>query len=106
MLKQSKIRKTLFISGGSKGLGLIILKKYLNEGYRVICASRTPPRMLKRNKNLLFVKCDLNDDSSFETIDKFLKSKKIKIDTLINNVGKSEWRSMSGAGPLEVPPKP
>ena len=94
VLKQSKIRKTLFISGGSKGLGLIILKKYLNEGYRVICASRTPPRILKRNKNLLFVKCDLNDDSSFETIDKFLKSKKIKIDTLINNVGKSEWRSI------------
>ena len=94
VLKQSKNRKTLFISGGSKGLGLIILKKYLNEGYRVICASRTPPRILKHNKNLLLIKCDLNNDSSFKTIDKFLKSKKIKIDTLINNVGKSEWRSI------------
>ena len=94
VLKQSKNRKTLFISGGSKGLGLIILKKYLNEGYRVICASRTPPRILKHNKNLLLIKCDLNNDSSFKTIDKFLKLKKIKIDTLINNVGKSEWRSI------------
>ncbi len=94
VLNQSKISKTLFITGGSKGLGLTILKKYLENGYDAICVSRTKPKLTKFKNKVKFIKCDLSNTSAENIIHNFLTSQNIKIDTLINNVGKSNWKSL------------
>ena len=88
--KQFNSNKTVFITGGSKGIGLQILKDFLDSNYRVITISRTIPRLKHKSKNLIFIKCDLSSEKALILL-KTILIKNIKIDTLINNVGKSCW---------------
>lgn len=74
--------KKIIITGGSKGIGNHILKFFLNLNYKVLCLSRTRPKL--NNKNLFFLKTDLSKKNQI------LKNKKrinnFNPDILFNNV--------------------
>ena len=92
--RQFDKKKILFITGGSRGIGLQIVKDFLENDYQVISVSRTIPKIHKNKKNFFSIQADLSSHESLDVIRDYLNKKKIKIDTLINNVGKSQWKSL------------
>lgn len=72
-------KKTVLITGGTRGIGLSIKNKLIKENYKVIYTGT------KNKKVKNFLQLDLNDKNS---IDKFIKQiEKINIDILIINSG-------------------
>lgn len=83
--------KVWFITGASKGLGLILVKQLLNNGYSVAATSRTVDELKKavgnNSADFLPLTMDLVDTTSVEkgikeTIDRFGR-----IDVIVNNAG-------------------
>ena len=76
--------KTVVVTGGSRGIGLEIAKKFYNEGYEVISMSRSEG---SERKNWQYIKCDLRDRIQIESIGKELQAGQRKVDVIINNAG-------------------
>lgn len=76
------ISKTIVITGGSSGVGLCILKKFLQENWHVYIISRTKPKLAdKTNKSFEFIRCDIRDFNQVTDAFKQIKH----IDVLVNN---------------------
>jgi len=85
-----KNQKIWFITGASRGLGLIITKAVLATGDKVIASVRKNPEELAsqlNNSNLLTVTLDLTDELQVKTAVNEGISKFGKIDILVNNAG-------------------
>jgi NAD(P)-dependent dehydrogenase (short-subunit alcohol dehydrogenase family) len=85
-----KNQKIWFITGASRGLGLIITKAVLATGDKVIAAVRKNPEELAsqlNNSNLLTVTLDVTDELQVKTAVNEGISKFGKIDVLVNNAG-------------------
>jgi len=87
-----KTSKVWYITGASQGLGLVLVKKLLAEGYRVAATSRNA-QMLKTavgviNKDVFLpLNVDLNNvDSIAESIQQTLSAFS-QIDVVVNNAG-------------------
>ena len=81
--------KTVLVTGGSKGIGLEISKKFFNNGANVYRTSRKSAKDIidKKNRNFIKTICvDFSDQKSFNNFLDLVK-KKLKIDILINNAG-------------------
>ena len=90
------------ITGGSRGLGLIIAQQFCDQGGKVVLIARDPEELARAKADLverggeaLSIQCDLLDRAQIgsavrQTIDRFRK-----IDILVNNAGIIE------VGPLE-----
>jgi NAD(P)-dependent dehydrogenase (short-subunit alcohol dehydrogenase family) len=81
------MKKTVLITGASRGIGLALTQQFLNNGYIVIGTSRTGEIAGVQHSDLEVLKLDLSDEESINNFDKLLESKNIKIDILINNAG-------------------
>jgi len=82
------MEKVVIITGGSKGLGLGLVKKYHNEGYRVISISRSKIEKLYATEQY---QCDLSKPETIEPVISEIfshldKSKTTNL-TFINNAG-------------------
>lgn len=80
--------KTVFITGGSRGIGRAIAEKFAQLGANVVITykSRVDPNYFKPKK-ILYFKCDSSDSRRIKiVVDKTIK-KFGKIDILINNAG-------------------
>lgn len=84
-------KKTWFVTGASKGLGLTLVKHLLAAGYAVAATSRNAAALTEavgnNNINFLPLQVDLADDKSVaqaiqSTVDKFGR-----IDVAVNNAG-------------------
>jgi NAD(P)-dependent dehydrogenase (short-subunit alcohol dehydrogenase family) len=84
-------KKVWFVTGASKGLGLTLVKKLLNEGYSVAATSRNVSELQKvisaENSDFLPLEVDLVNENSVseaisKTVDKFGK-----LDVIVNNAG-------------------
>src|SRR5688500_252487 len=84
-------KKVWFVTGASKGLGLSLVKKLLQQGYRVAATSRNRKDLEKAvgadNDAFLPLTVDLNNEGSVEkgiksTIDHFGS-----VDVIVNNAG-------------------
>ncbi|PXY43050.1 oxidoreductase [Flavobacterium hydrophilum] len=83
--------KVWFITGASKGLGLELAKKLLEEGFKVAATSRNEESLIKvlgnTSDNFLPLEMDLVDEKSVKNaIDKTVSHFKT-IDVLVNNAG-------------------
>jgi len=84
-------KKVWFVTGASKGLGLSLVKKLLQQGYRVAATSRNRKDLEKAvgadNDAFLPLTVDLNNEGSVEkgiksTVDHFGS-----VDVIVNNAG-------------------
>lgn len=87
------MKKTVIITGVSKGLGEAMAKKFLKKGHDVVGFSRTKPQF----ELSLFVQGDINHEQDrLDLIEKTI-AKYGKIDLLINNAGMgiyTTWEEM------------
>lgn len=80
--------KTVLITGTSRGVGLALAKKFLQEGYLVIGTSTSGKSPIK-NPKFTCHKLDLTISSEIETLSRKITSSPQKVDILINNAGVS-----------------
>ncbi|EGC35528.1 hypothetical protein DICPUDRAFT_87819 [Dictyostelium purpureum] len=109
-MTSQKERKVFFVSGASKGLGLILTKQILERGFNCASTSRNKEQLVKNlkeysfvtNENFLPLEVDLSSDESIkksidETIAKFGR-----IDVVINNAGYSQCGTVEELTDKEV----
>ena len=84
--------KTILVTGTNKGIGLEIVRQYLNEGFKVIATCRNLSKqdslyeLLNCFPNMISVyQMELLDEKSIESISS--KIKDIPIDIFFNNAG-------------------
>jgi 3-oxoacyl-[acyl-carrier protein] reductase/meso-butanediol dehydrogenase/(S,S)-butanediol dehydrogenase/diacetyl reductase len=85
--------KIAIISGGSRGIGAEISKTFMEAGYLVIIGSRSEPKFELSNGSS-WVMIDATTQTGHEKLFAEAKNKAGFIETYINNVGYSEWRSI------------
>ena len=78
--------KTIFVSGTSSGIGYEICLQALKLKYKVISISRNS-KPLENIKGIDCYSVDITDNDQLNNLVEYLKSKKVKIDFLINNAG-------------------
>ena len=86
--------KTIFITGGSTGIGLALAKLYADNNYRVgICArdmAKLPKGFLQAYQNINFYHADVTDKQQLQqVIDEFMVIAAGHIDIIIANAGRS-----------------
>jgi NAD(P)-dependent dehydrogenase (short-subunit alcohol dehydrogenase family) len=90
------MKKTLVITGGSKGLGWAISKKYVERGWSVFSGSRgireDVPREMREDFHQF--KMDVRIRESHKALTHEALSKTGRVDCFVNNAGFSAWRSI------------
>ncbi|CAM1333287.1 SDR family NAD(P)-dependent oxidoreductase [Tenacibaculum aestuariivivum] len=78
----------IIITGGSKGIGKALTKKYASKNYQVISLARTSSEV----KNVEHISVDLSDikatENTFKTLLTTIINQKITSITLVNNAGR------------------
>jgi NAD(P)-dependent dehydrogenase (short-subunit alcohol dehydrogenase family) len=94
--------KVAIITGGSRGLGLVLARHICAQGGSVALVARDPEELARAKADLaprggavLTIQCDLLDDAQIKTAVHEIIDRFGKIDILINNAGTIE------VGPLE-----
>lgn len=84
-------KKTWFVTGASKGLGLSLVKKLLKEGYSVAATSRNSDELQKAvgdtSANFLPLAVTLTDEQSVKKAVDATVKKFGSIDVIVNNAG-------------------
>ena|ERR1051325_5357175 len=95
--------KTVLITGGSRGLGLVLARQFAQEGCRVaICArndaelERAYEDLHRRTSEVMSVACDISDRDQVEDMVRKVRDRFSEIHVLVNNAGVIE------VGPMEV----
>ena len=78
--------KTIIVTGSGKGIGKETSIRAAKSGINVIAISRNT-QSLKNIKNIIPLNIDITKKESLNELVKLLKTKKIRIDGLINNAG-------------------
>tara|TARA_B110000014_G_scaffold56700_1_gene38282 strand:- start:1331 stop:2038 length:708 start_codon:yes stop_codon:yes gene_type:complete len=90
------MKKTVVISGGSRGIGSSIVYKFAKKGYNIITCSRSRESLdllsnnvldINSKINLHYIDLDLSKKNDCLKFCDFVKSKTKSIDILVNNVG-------------------
>lgn len=85
-------RKLVIITGASSGFGRATAEKFVLNGWKVIIAARRESRLLELQQQLGEGNCtvhqlDVTDAGSIEVFVKFIQSRQVPIDCLVNNAG-------------------
>ena len=80
------MKKTIVVTGASKGIGLEIVRFLVAQGHTVYALSRDI-KALESSKKLHPIGIDLTDEESLIKLAEQLSSNQISIDALINNAG-------------------
>lgn len=80
------------ITGGTRGIGLGVVKALLENGYTVVASSRSEGdeiKVLKEkySEKLQFVACDISSEADIKNLASAVKEKYKSIDLLVNNAG-------------------
>lgn len=94
--------RVVLITGGSRGLGLLLAREYARHGARLALAARSAApleracdELRQRGAEVIGVECDVSDASSVTAMIEKVVSKYGHIDVLVNDAGQIE------VGPLE-----
>lgn len=85
--------KIVVVVGGSKGIGLEVVRQFILAGATTYCVSRTNPKI----KGCYFIKCDISDENSINESFRSVKD----IDFLINVAGTNLCRSIEDVNSSE-----
>jgi short-subunit dehydrogenase len=95
--------KTVLITGGSRGLGLVLARQFGREGARVVICAREEKEIERarvdlrnRGVEVLAVKCDIMSSSEVSEMVTEIQQRLGNIDVLVNNAGVIQ------VGPIEV----
>ena len=84
--------KTVIITGGNKGIGFAITKKFVKNNFNVFVGARSYNVDLKKlGSKVTFVKIDAQKETEHERLAKKAINLSGNIDVYINNVGLSKW---------------
>ena len=87
--------KTVVITGGTQGIGLEIVKKFLINNNNVFVGSRSESKAFKKEcSDATFVKTDVKKISDIENLIQTASKTTGNIDVLINNAGISIWKKL------------
>jgi uncharacterized oxidoreductase len=84
------VENKILITGGSKGIGLALAKKFLALGNTVIITGRNHADLLKAKavfSQLITIQCDLTQPGDFERLVTTIKCEHRDLNILINNAG-------------------
>ncbi|QRK08964.1 SDR family oxidoreductase [Archangium violaceum] len=94
--------RTVLLTGGSRGLGLVMARQFLNEGARVILSareevelSRARDELVRDGGEVLAIPCDVSDRVQVEAMVAQVHERFGVVDVLVNNAG------IIQVGPLE-----
>lgn len=79
-------KKVCVITGASSGIGFACAKKFLENGFTVINASRSDKNHIQ-NKNYEYIQTDVAHENDIKNLIETVISRHGKIDVLINNAG-------------------
>jgi short-subunit dehydrogenase len=95
--------RTALVTGGSRGLGLVIGRQLAREGVRLAICARDPEELerasadlVRQGAEVLAVPCDVTDQEQVEMMVRAVLDRFGRIDILINNAGTIQ------VGPFEV----
>lgn len=90
-LKKMKAKKVWFVTGGSKGLGLSLIKKLLQNGYHVAATTRNMQSLIDETmhatKTFLPLEVNLTDNNDVKTAIEKSVAHFGRIDVVVNNAG-------------------
>ncbi|WP_429949100.1 hypothetical protein IGJ55_002351 [Enterococcus sp. AZ170] len=99
-------KKVWFVTGGSKGLGLTLTRKLLENGHQVVTTSRTKELLIQKigveSASFLPVDLSLTDEADIERVIRLAVKKFGKIDVLVNNAGYMVAGAVEDLTDLEV----
>ena len=99
-------KKVWFITGSSKGLGLILTKKLLLQGYNVASTSRNKQSLVKEigeeNEKFLPIEMDLTNNENVKKAIEATINHFGRIDVLVNNAGYSQIGTLEELSEEEV----
>ena len=83
------MKKTIFITGASSGIGQATAQYFLTQGWNVVATMRSPEKqdVLQNGDNLLVLPLDVEKTESFQNVIDTAIAKFGKIDVLLNNAG-------------------
>lgn len=86
--------KVVLITGGSRGLGLVMARQLLHEGAKVVICGRNieelekaKMQLLEISQQIMTVPCDLTEKDQIVSLFDKIRSQWGKVDCLINNAG-------------------
>lgn len=83
-----KPKKTVIITGTSRGIGYELVSLFSNAGYSVLALSRNTNPVSKLNdKNITPLKFDLNIPRDYKNVEIYINKHWKQVDILINNAG-------------------
>jgi NAD(P)-dependent dehydrogenase (short-subunit alcohol dehydrogenase family) len=95
--------KTVLITGGSRGLGLVLAREFAEEGANVAICARDPAELEKasadlagRGASVFAFPCDVTDRAQVKELIQVVRRRFGGVDVLVNNAGVIQ------VGPLEV----
>jgi 3-oxoacyl-[acyl-carrier protein] reductase/meso-butanediol dehydrogenase/(S,S)-butanediol dehydrogenase/diacetyl reductase len=92
-LKLKKMKKTVVITGGNRGIGLSITEAFVNAGFSVFVGARQEAGLQNKFGNkVAFVPTDVRVESAQRELVKCAVEATGRLDVFINNAGYSEWR--------------
>lgn len=94
------MKKTIIVTGASRGIGAAIVKMLAKEDYNIVLnynkseeiAKKMQEEFTKQGKNVEIFKADVSKREEVEKLIEFTINKFEKIDVLINNAGISQTR--------------
>lgn len=101
--------KTVFITGANRGIGLALVSKFSDMGYKVYLGTRVYQngleaiRFLNNPANIIPVVINVEQEQSIACAYEYVKSNGDTIDIFINNSAKADWiPNVSHIGALEI----
>ena len=83
-----KPKKTVIITGTSRGIGFKLVSLFSEAGYEVLALSRnTNPLTALKLKNVTAIPFDLENSEDYNKVESFVEKEWEQVDILINNAG-------------------
>jgi NAD(P)-dependent dehydrogenase (short-subunit alcohol dehydrogenase family) len=80
--------KSIFITGGSSGIGLGTCQRFVQEGARVVIADIQPPPQSLLNDGAFFLATDVSNREAVSAALAFAEESAGKLDVIVHNAGK------------------